>query len=121
MKTVCERIRELREDRDLTQDEIARVLGTTQQYYSKYETGKYELPLRHLIKLAEYYNVSADYMIGREPYGSLKPLGAVYATRDCTCEQLVNDIFSLDEEGRQDVVKYVGLQKLRQRYEVKKR
>ena len=45
MKTFCEIIRELREDRDLKQADVAKVLGTSQQYYSKYETGKYEMPI----------------------------------------------------------------------------
>ncbi len=77
--------------------------------------------MRHFIKLAEYYNVSADYLMGRKPYDAVKPLEIVYATRDCTCEQLVSDILSLDEESRRDVVKYVELQKLKQSSNTKKR
>ena len=121
MKTVFEWIRDLREDHDLTQRAIAYILGVTQQQYSQYETGTVELPLRHFIKLAEYYNVSADYLMGRKPYDAVKPLEIVYATRDCTCEQLVSDILSLDEESRRDVVKYVELQKLKQSSNTKKR
>lgn len=56
-------LRELREDRDLKQDTIARVLGTTQQVYSRYENGINEMPIRHLRTLCEYYNVSADYVL----------------------------------------------------------
>ena len=59
-----ERIRGLREDRDLTQSDIAEVLKTTQGYYSKYELGKRELPIHHLITLCKYYRVSADYILG---------------------------------------------------------
>ena len=51
MKSYIDRIRELREDHDKTQAELARVLGTTQQVYSRYENGTNELPLRHLITL----------------------------------------------------------------------
>jgi transcriptional regulator with XRE-family HTH domain len=56
-------LRELREDRDLKQSAVARVLGTTQQVYSRYENGINEMPIRHLRTLCEYYNVSADYVL----------------------------------------------------------
>lgn len=59
-----QRIRDLREDADKTQKEIANILKTTQGYYSKYELGLRELPIHHLITLCEYYNVSADYILG---------------------------------------------------------
>ena len=58
------RIRELREDRDKTQQEIALVLGTSQTMYARYERGANELPIRHLITLCRYYGVSADYILG---------------------------------------------------------
>ena len=59
------RIRDLREDKDLTQAHIAKLLGTTQQQYSKYEIGIQEIPAHHIIKLADFYNTSADYILGR--------------------------------------------------------
>ena len=58
------RLRDLREDHDKTQQDIAEVLGTSQTMYARYERGANELPLRHLIKLAEYYQVSTDYLLG---------------------------------------------------------
>ena len=58
------RIRDLREDCDKTQKEIADVLGTSQTMYARYERGANELPVRHLIKLCQYYRVSADYILG---------------------------------------------------------
>ena len=64
MKLYWEIMRELREDRDLKQSDIAKVLGTTQQVYSRYEMGINEMPIRHLITLCRYYNVSADYILG---------------------------------------------------------
>lgn len=64
MDTYQDRIRELREDRGLTQREVAGILSTTQQVYSRYENGKQELPVRHLIALCRYYHVSSDYMLG---------------------------------------------------------
>ena len=59
-----ERLRDLREDRDMKQKEIADILGTTQQVYSRYENGINELPIHHLIVLSEFYNVSTDYILG---------------------------------------------------------
>lgn len=58
-------IRDLREDNDKTQQEIADFLGTSQTMYARYERGANELPIHHLIKLCDYYNVSADYILGR--------------------------------------------------------
>lgn len=64
MKTYVDRIRELREDNDLRQKDIAEILGTTQQVYSRYEKGENEMPIRHLITLSRYYDVSVDYILG---------------------------------------------------------
>ena len=58
------RMRNLREDNDLTQQEIATVLGTSQTMYARYERGANELPIRHLITLAKYYDVTTDYLLG---------------------------------------------------------
>lgn len=115
LKSVMELFRELREDHDYSQSDIAAVLGISQQHYSKYETGEYEFPLRHFITLAKYYSVSADYLIGRCSYDEKKPLEMVYVTRDCTYEKLVQDILSLSEHGREAVVEYIELQRLKER------
>lgn len=58
------RIRDLREDNDKTQKEIASMLGMSQTGYSKYETGENDIPTPILIKLAKYYNTSIDYLLG---------------------------------------------------------
>lgn len=58
------KLRDIREDHDLTQADIAKVLGTTYQYYSTYEAGKRELPFSRAIQLAKYYHVSLDYLAG---------------------------------------------------------
>lgn len=63
--TYQRRLRDLREDHDKTQQDIARVLGTSQTMYARYERGANELPLRHLLTLADYYHVSVDYLLGR--------------------------------------------------------
>ncbi len=59
------RLRELREDHDLSQATIAKMLFTSQQQYSKYETGYREIPTTLLITLADFYNTSVDYILGR--------------------------------------------------------
>ena len=59
------RIRNLREDADKTRQEIAEYLGTSQTMYARYERGANEMPIRHLIKLSDYYQVSLDYLCGR--------------------------------------------------------
>ena len=58
------RIRDLREDRDLNQTQVAKMLGMSQTGYSKYETGENDIPTMVLIKLARFYNTSIDYMLG---------------------------------------------------------
>ncbi len=58
------RIRDLREDRDLSQNELAQVIKTTQQQYSKIETGKSDISGEKLKLLAEFYNISVDYILG---------------------------------------------------------
>lgn len=59
------RIRDLREDADQTQTALAEYLGTTAQYYGKYEKGERELPFSRAIELSDYYGVSLDYLAGR--------------------------------------------------------
>ncbi len=61
----CSIIRDLREDADLTQTQVAEILGTSQTMYARYERGANELPIRHLLTLCELYKVSADYLLGR--------------------------------------------------------
>ena len=58
------RLRDLREDNDMNQTQIAKILGMSQTGYSKYETGENDIPTAILIKLARYYNTSIDYLLG---------------------------------------------------------
>lgn len=60
------RLRDLREDRNLTQAVVGQLLGTTQQQYYKYEKGIQEIPAHHLITLADFYHVTVDYLLGRK-------------------------------------------------------
>lgn len=59
------RLRDLREDRDLTQTEVAKLLFTSQTVYSRYERGVLTIPVEHLLILADFYSVSTDYILGR--------------------------------------------------------
>jgi len=61
---VYQRLRDLREDADKSQEEIAKVIGTSQSYYAQYESGKRAIPFERMIVLARYYNVSLDYLAG---------------------------------------------------------
>ncbi len=58
------RLRDLREDRDLNQTQVAQILNMSQTGYSKYETGENDIPTAVLIQLADFYNVSIDYLLG---------------------------------------------------------
>ena len=57
-------MRDLREDADLTQEDVAKLLGTSQTMYARYERGANELPIHHLLKLCEIHHVSAEYFLG---------------------------------------------------------
>ena len=61
---IYRRLRDMREDNDLTQAEVASILGTAREQYNKYELGKQEIPFHHVITLARYYGVSIDYLAG---------------------------------------------------------
>lgn len=66
------RIKDLREDNDKYQKEIAELLGISQQYYSEYKNGKRTIPIQHLITLAKYYNTSIDYIVGLSDIRNIK-------------------------------------------------
>lgn len=69
----AQRIRDLREDRDLTQETIAEILGTSRSYYGRYERGLHPMTADQIIILAKYFNVSADYILGlTNEYKALK-------------------------------------------------
>ena len=60
-----ERLRDLREDKDQRQEDVAEILGISQTVYSRYERGFQTIPVVHLLKLADFYQVSTDYILGR--------------------------------------------------------
>lgn len=70
------KIRDIREDKDLTQKQLSKILDCTQQTYSRYETGEITIDIYNLIKLADFYNTSTDYLLGltneTKPYPRIK-------------------------------------------------
>ena len=66
------RIKDLREDNDKFQKDIAQLLGISQQYYSEYEKGNRTIPINHLITLAKYYATSIDYLVGLSDDSNIK-------------------------------------------------
>ena len=115
MRKYTEILRGLREDKDLKQVDIANVLGTTQQHYSKYETGEYELPLRALAVLADYYKVSSDYIMGRTDCREGVDGLNRKISGETTVGGIVSDILALSGTGQRAVIEYVGLQKLKEK------
>lgn len=68
MKSYMEKLRDLREDHDYTQEYVAHVLETSQTMYARYEREANELPIRHFITLCKLYNVSADFLLDTKPH-----------------------------------------------------
>lgn len=116
MKTMIELIRDLREDNDLKQLDVANLLGTTQQQYSRYETGETELSLRALGILADRYKVSADFLMARtEAREGVAALNQPIVD-EVTAGRVLSDLHELDEDGRRAVLEYIYLQQLKQKY-----
>lgn len=121
MKDITELLRDLREDNDLKQSDVANLIGTTQQQYSKYETGESELPLRALDILAKRYKVSADYLMGRtDCKEGVDALNKKVSTEH-TVGAFLSDMLSLSGESRKAVIEYVSLQKMKETCAKKKR
>ena len=116
MKPLHILFRDLRVDRDIKQQDIAKLIGTTQQQYSKYEKGISDLPLRVLPILAEFYDVSADFLIGRKGDYFNIPNLEQRVTKTKTAEDMLADVMSLDSASREAVVEYVFLQKLKEEH-----
>ena len=114
MKSYIEIIRGLREDRDLKQTDVAKVLGTSQQYYSKYENGDNEMPIRALVALADYYGVSADYILGRTECKEGVDGQNRKVSADATVGAVISDVLSLSATGRAAVVEYIAMRKMKE-------
>lgn len=115
VKTMWEILRDMREDRDMTQRDVAEKLGVSTQQYSQYENGVNEIPLHRFAKLIEIFDVSADYLLGRTQRPENKSFRNVQVTKDCSCAALLNAVLSLSEEDREAAVEYVRLLRLKER------
>jgi len=116
MKNYQEIIRDLRTDRDLTQTDIAKVLGTKQQHYSKYENGENEMPVRAFVVLADFFGVSVDYLLGRPAGGQDYDVLESKINSNTTAGEVISDILSLDPANRDAVVDYIFMQKLKEEH-----
>ena len=108
MGILGERLRLLREKNGKTQEDISKVIGTTQQIYSRYETNKTELPVRHLLNLSSYYNVSTDYLLGRIDYPKIAPEFSNSLIQNVTIGDFVCSIDSLNRKSNRLLVDYVN-------------
>jgi len=107
MKHLADIMKGLREDADLDQTEVAKHLGISQQTYSNYERGRYELPIRHLLPLAQLYHVNIEYLLGAaEHKTALEQCGWAF-TKDKTMRESISDLISLDVDGRKSAVDYI--------------
>lgn len=113
MKKLNERIRDLREDNDLKQSDIADYLGVTQQTYSNYETGNRDIPTNVVIQLAQFYKVSTDYLLSSNAsYVGNVDMNAQYLG-DVTLHDIVYDLQKLNKLNRKELVDYVHFLRLR--------
>ena len=103
-----ERLRSLRETCKKTQKDISDILGTTQQIYSRYETNQTDLPLRHLITLADYYQVSADYILGRTIYHKEPPEMDKAFTKNVTYGEVNERISSFRTSTKNLLIHYIN-------------
>ncbi len=111
-------LRETREAKGLNQVTVAKIINTTQQQYSKYEKGHAEIPVKALIILADYYKVSADYLLGRVSYSSnFTDLEKFIGSND-NVAQLLSDLQTLNEDSKSSVFEYVKLQILKEKSEL---
>ena len=114
MLSISNRLKELRESKDLKQISVANYLHTSQQNYSKYENGQLEIPLEYLPLLADLYQVSVDYILGisisKNDLDSLAD--KMYVNRNFS--QLINDIDSLNFENLSSLLSYLDYLRFKQ-------
>lgn len=107
MKELREMIRDLREDHDLKQKDIADYLGVSQQTYSNYENGNREIPIWVVQQLSKYYKVSTDYLLGAETgYLGNTNLKSTHLG-NITMHDMVYDMQKLNAKERKDLIKYI--------------
>ena len=105
------RLKELREDGDFVQKEVAAVLGIDQRVYSNYEIGKREIPTHYVIKLAEFYKTSTDYILGRTTWDrahsyAINPNAKYYPCSRVLRAPFYKEKWSIEKAERHSI--YVG-------------
>ena len=121
MKELRELLRDLREDHDLKQKEVARYLNVSQQTYSNYERGRRDIPVRVVVELAKYYKVSTDYLLNVETdYLGNTNLKRPYLDH-ITLHDVLYDIQRLKRDNRKDLVRYISYLKAVPHYEAEER
>ncbi len=101
------RMKELRDEKKVTQKTVAEALDISQQVYSNYELGKVDIPSRHLLKLASFYNVSADYLTGTSDYmNRTRNLNSVYVD-DISIASFLSDAMTLTYTSRKELVDFM--------------
>ena len=114
MKKYTEIIRGLREDKDLSQTDIAEMINKNQQQYSRYENGKRELPISALMKLADFYGLSTDYLLGRTNRKEAAVIIGEHITPEFTAGEVISDIAMLSPERRAAAVEFILFLKTRE-------
>lgn len=107
MANVATRIRSLRKENNMKQKQVAEYLGITQQSYSYYEQNKRELPARHIMKIAELYNVSTDFILGTQPRraGTFE-LNAAFI-QDISLKNILMEMNKLNKANRQEFIRFL--------------
>lgn len=114
MKNVKDILRNLREDNDLSQAQAAQIIGTTQQHYWKFEKGANAVPLHVINTLADYYGVSADYLLGRTACKEgIDGLNAIIYG-NVTVGAFISDVLQLNEKNRALAAELISLIKIKQ-------
>ncbi|MCI8897611.1 MAG: helix-turn-helix domain-containing protein [Lachnospiraceae bacterium] len=107
MKELKQLIRDLREDHDLTQREVAAYLGVSQQTYSNYENGVREIPTNTVVALARFYKVSTDYLLNSNSgYLGNTNLSSTYLD-ETTLHDIMYDIQGLDDDARKELLRFI--------------
>ena len=113
MNLISKRIKNLRESRDLTQQTLCVMIDMVQQQYSKYENGKSDIPSHILARLAEYYDVSTDYLLGRTDCKEGIAALTAEVTPEITVGAVITDILSLNDDARKQIIEQIGFQKMK--------
>ena len=108
MTNIHVKIKNLRNEENYKQKQVAEYLGISQQAYSYYELDKHELPARHAVGLAKLYNVSTDYIFGVEPEPTASyDLNAAF-TEDTTLKDIILNLKKLNNENKTEIVRFLS-------------